>query len=74
MALRATKVVIAPVLGLLAVASAAGAAEREAARAPVPDLYPVATDARLGGDDNQTRFIVDLSRKVDLRAFTLADP
>jgi N-acetylmuramoyl-L-alanine amidase len=42
--------------------------------APVPDTFPVATEARLGGDEKQTRFIVDLSRKVDLRAFTLADP
>jgi N-acetylmuramoyl-L-alanine amidase len=36
--------------------------------------FPVATDSRIGGDENQTRFVVDLSGKVDLRAFTLADP
>jgi N-acetylmuramoyl-L-alanine amidase len=36
--------------------------------------FPVATDSRIGGDENQTRFVVDLSSKVDLRAFTLADP
>jgi N-acetylmuramoyl-L-alanine amidase len=35
---------------------------------------PGATDARVGGDAKQTRFVVDLSRKVDIRAFTLADP
>jgi N-acetylmuramoyl-L-alanine amidase len=29
---------------------------------------------RLGGDEAATRFIMDLSRKIDLRAFTLADP
>ena len=34
----------------------------------------VVTDARLAGDDKETRFILDLSRKVDIRAFTLADP
>ena len=34
----------------------------------------VASDVRLGGDENQTRLIVDLSRKIDVRAFTLADP
>jgi N-acetylmuramoyl-L-alanine amidase len=34
----------------------------------------VATDVRLGGDEQQTRFVIDLSRKIDLRAFTLADP
>src|SRR4051812_23161063 len=38
------------------------------------DPYPTATDTRLGGDDNQTRFVMDLTRKVELRAFTLADP
>jgi N-acetylmuramoyl-L-alanine amidase len=34
----------------------------------------VATDVRIGGDDKQTRFVVDLNRKVDLAVFTLADP
>src|SRR5215831_15749080 len=29
---------------------------------------------RIGGDDKQTRFVVDLSRKIDVAAFTLADP
>jgi N-acetylmuramoyl-L-alanine amidase len=36
--------------------------------------FPVASDFRIGGDENQTRFVIDLSGKVDLRAFTLADP
>jgi N-acetylmuramoyl-L-alanine amidase len=36
--------------------------------------FPVATDARVGGDAKETRFVVDLSRKVDVRPFTLADP
>ena len=51
-------------------------AQRATTRAPAtaPDLFPVATDSRLGGDENQTRFIIDLSRKIELRAFTLADP
>ena len=31
-------------------------------------------DVRIGGDEKQTRFVVDLSRKVDMRAFTLANP
>lgn len=39
-----------------------------------PQEFPVATEIRVGGDDQQTRFVVDLTRKVDLRAFTLADP
>ncbi len=41
--------------------------------APVESM-PEATDFRLGGDAKQTRFVVDLTRKVDLAAFTLADP
>ncbi len=36
--------------------------------------FPVASEVRLGGDDGQTRLIVDLSRKIDIRAFTLANP
>lgn len=39
-----------------------------------PGDYPVATEVRVGGDDSQTRFVLDLSRKIDVRAFTLADP
>jgi len=42
--------------------------------APAGTDSPVATDIRVGGDVKQTRFVVDLSRKVDIRAFTLADP
>jgi len=49
---------------------------------PAPDgaalaqsgAYPMATDVRLGGDAAATRFIMDLSRKIELHAFTLADP
>jgi N-acetylmuramoyl-L-alanine amidase len=60
----------------LAVLLAAGAVLGAESRAPAakPDPYPVATDVRLGGDDTDTRFIMDLSRKIDLHAFTLADP
>jgi N-acetylmuramoyl-L-alanine amidase len=53
-------------------AGAVCAAERPAGTSADP--YPVATDVRLGGDEAQTRFIMDLSRKIDLHAFTLADP
>jgi N-acetylmuramoyl-L-alanine amidase len=35
---------------------------------------PVATDFRLGGDEAQTRFVMDLSRKIDLHTFSLSDP
>ena len=42
--------------------------------APSADSLSIATDIRVGGDDKQTRFVVDLSRKIDLTAFMLADP
>jgi N-acetylmuramoyl-L-alanine amidase len=68
--------VISVLTGAAGLTGAANAAERtNAAGLPVrADQFPVATDVRLGGDDTQTRFVVDLSRKVDLAAFTLADP
>jgi len=59
-------------LGVL-LAGAAIAAEQPTA-APASDSFPVATDIRLGGDEAQTRLVMDLSRKIDLRVFTLADP
>src|SRR5215475_10862700 len=34
----------------------------------------VAKDARLAGDSGRTRFIADLSKKVDVNVFSLADP
>jgi N-acetylmuramoyl-L-alanine amidase len=60
-------------LGLL-VAVDASAAERAAAPPASADSFPVATDVRLGGDEAQTRFVMDFSRKIELHAFTLADP
>ncbi|MBB5045865.1 N-acetylmuramoyl-L-alanine amidase [Rhodopseudomonas rhenobacensis] len=38
------------------------------------NLFPVVSDARLAGDDKQTRFVIDLDSKVQHRIFTLADP
>ncbi len=58
---------------LLTGAGIARSAERADARSQAA-AYPVATDARVGGDDAQTRFVMDFSQKVELRAFTLADP
>jgi N-acetylmuramoyl-L-alanine amidase len=61
-------------LGMLC-AMGAHAAESPAVPPASPsDSLPVATEARLGGDEAQTRFVMDFSRKIDLRAFTLADP
>ncbi|MBY0531341.1 MAG: N-acetylmuramoyl-L-alanine amidase [Xanthobacteraceae bacterium] len=34
----------------------------------------IALDARLAGDANRTRLIVDLNKKIDVRAYTIADP
>jgi N-acetylmuramoyl-L-alanine amidase len=42
--------------------------------APVIDPFPVASDARLGGDATRTRLVMDLSRPIEIAAFTLADP
>ncbi|MBN8959605.1 MAG: N-acetylmuramoyl-L-alanine amidase [Rhizobiales bacterium] len=36
--------------------------------------FPIASDVRVAGDSKQTRFVLDLDRKIDLRAFTLGNP
>ena len=43
-------------------------------RPVVAEAFPVASGVRLAGDTHQTRFILDLDRKIDVRAFVLADP
>src|SRR5436305_9461572 len=78
MALRAALLVLAlPGLALLGLVPA-GAQERAAVARPAPpvpaDLYPIASDARLGGDTGRTRLVFDLSRTIEIAAFTLADP
>jgi N-acetylmuramoyl-L-alanine amidase len=35
---------------------------------------PIASDARLAGDARQTRFVLDLDKAIQFRAFALADP
>ncbi len=69
MAIRAADLTILASLLVLTGAGFALAAERTGSPA-----YPVATDTRVGGDDALTRFVMDFSQKVELRAFTLADP
>jgi N-acetylmuramoyl-L-alanine amidase len=64
--------VVAGVLG--AGLASACAQDRPLPQAVPLEAFPIATDARLGGDEKQTRFVVDLSQKVDIRAFTLANP
>ena len=65
-------------VGALLVGLPAGANERAAIVRPTmpvpPDAYPIATDARLGGDATRTRLVIDLSRTIEVAAFTLADP
>ncbi len=53
--------------------TAAGWAADRSMAAP-GESFPVATAFRLGGDESDTRFVMDLSRKIELHAFTLADP
>jgi N-acetylmuramoyl-L-alanine amidase len=49
-------------------------AEDAASSATVTPGFPIASDARLAGDNEHTRFILDLDRTVSFRAFALADP
>lgn len=55
-------------------ASAPAPAATSSVPVPAAASFPVASDARLAGDGKQTRFILDLDRKVEFRAFPLADP
>src|ERR1700694_5910622 len=71
MAVRATSLALflcAIVLG------AVPAAERPGAPARAASDSPAATDVHLGGDESQTGMVVDFTQKIDIRAFTLADP
>lgn len=59
-------------------ATAGGTAESQpsdsASNPPEASNPPVASDVRLAGDGKQTRFILDLDKTIQFRAFTLADP
>jgi N-acetylmuramoyl-L-alanine amidase len=50
------------------------AAEGEPERPLIAVNFPVASDVRLAGDDKRTRFILDLDKNIQFRAFALADP
>ena len=54
-------------------AVAQGAVPRQALVDGAANL-PAATDVRVGGDDKQTRFVMDLTSKIDVAAFALANP
>jgi N-acetylmuramoyl-L-alanine amidase len=60
--------------GAQAAAPDAAAPNSAAPSTVAPNDFPVASDARLGGDETQTRMVIDLTRKIDLRVFTLANP
>jgi N-acetylmuramoyl-L-alanine amidase len=71
----AALVCAAAMLCLQPVASrAAGAAGNDSARPEVARAFPIASGARLAGDEKRTRFVLDLDQSIQLRAFALADP
>jgi N-acetylmuramoyl-L-alanine amidase len=51
-----------------------GAAEGQPSNPTAASNVPIASDARLAGDAKQTRFVLDLDKPIQFRAFTLADP
>src|SRR6185436_8088620 len=74
MSVRATS--LAYLFGAMVLGGASAAERAPAPAAPVQasNEAPVASEVRLAGDDNQTRLVLDLSQKIDVRAFTLANP
>jgi N-acetylmuramoyl-L-alanine amidase len=73
-----TKHRVLPLVALLCVAALLCAGSTVAGPA-IPSAvaasdFPVASDVRLAGDAKQTRFILDLDKTIQFRAFTLADP
>ena len=53
---------------------ALAATDENATQPLAASSFPVASDVRLAGDNKQTRFVLDLDRKVELRAFALGNP
>ncbi|MGA9514353.1 MAG: N-acetylmuramoyl-L-alanine amidase [Pseudolabrys sp.] len=74
--MKTRAIAIAITLACTTLGAPSGAAAENGGReaAPSGGSQSVATDIRIGGDDKQTRFVVDLSRKIDITAFMLADP
>jgi N-acetylmuramoyl-L-alanine amidase len=72
-----TLTVVAAVGGMLGVwpgVRIAYAIETAPPHSEVAANLPVASDARIAGDEKQTRFVLDLDRKIEVRAFVLTDP
>jgi N-acetylmuramoyl-L-alanine amidase len=59
---------------LCSVTASFGAAEGQPSNPTAASNFPIASDARLAGDAKQTRFVLDLDKPIQFRAFTLADP
>lgn len=59
---------------LCSFAGTGAAVEGESSKPDAAQNFPVASDARLAGDTRQTRFVLDLDRPIQFRAFALADP
>jgi N-acetylmuramoyl-L-alanine amidase len=62
---------------VLVSAAAEQASAPVAALSPAPAVapdFPIASDVRLAGDGKQTRFVLDLDKTIQFRAFALADP
>jgi N-acetylmuramoyl-L-alanine amidase len=51
-----------------------GTAKAQSAATLAASVSAIATDARLAGDAKQTRFVLDLDKTIQFRAFTLGDP
>ena len=73
------RVLLGSVLLCAAALLCSGAANVGAAEGPSSDStassnFPVASDARLAGDGKRTRFVLDLDKSIQFRAFALADP
>ena len=73
------RVLLGSVLLCAAALLCSGAANVDAAEGPssgsiASSNFPVASDARLAGDGKRTRFVLDLDKSIQFRAFALADP
>ena len=60
--------------GTARVGAAEAQSESQSSNPAAAASFPIASDARLAGDARQTRFVLDLDRPIQFRAFTLADP
>ena len=55
-------------------ATIVGAVDDPPSGAVTASNFPIASDVRLAGDAKQTRFVLDLDKNIQFRAFALADP